>query len=122
MRPTYGSRLILHTCARTWREGSGCTCTASGLSPSPFTNRSEEHTSELQSPCNLVCRLLLEKSRPPTTFSGGSLSFISVPLSVASNATPGLRSLVVQRGTDFAYANGFLKAQTIVPDCNCDGL
>src|ERR1039457_4724926 len=24
-------------------------------------NRSEEHTSELQSPCNLVCRLLLEK-------------------------------------------------------------
>src|SRR5256885_8537990 len=26
-----------------------------------FSNRSEEHTSELQSPCNLVCRLLLEK-------------------------------------------------------------
>src|SRR5688500_19143092 len=26
-----------------------------------FTLRSEEHTSELQSPCNLVCRLLLEK-------------------------------------------------------------
>src|SRR5205807_4471749 len=25
------------------------------------SNRSEEHTSELQSPCNLVCRLLLEK-------------------------------------------------------------
>src|ERR1039457_3142829 len=42
---------------------------------SPAT-RSEEHTSELQSPCNLVCRLLLEKNknkneknhitRPPT--------------------------------------------------------
>src|SRR5256885_8883662 len=30
---------------------------------SPFTNRSEEHTSELQSPCNLVCRLLLEKKK-----------------------------------------------------------
>src|SRR5256885_10025632 len=30
--------------------------------------RSEEHTSELQSPCNLVCRLLLEKkkTRSPT--------------------------------------------------------
>src|ERR1039457_7468191 len=27
----------------------------------PSTYRSEEHTSELQSPCNLVCRLLLEK-------------------------------------------------------------
>src|SRR5256885_8044121 len=26
-----------------------------------FVLRSEEHTSELQSPCNLVCRLLLEK-------------------------------------------------------------
>src|SRR5688500_19656389 len=26
-------------------------------------DRSEEHTSELQSPCNLVCRLLLEKKR-----------------------------------------------------------
>src|SRR5256885_6919826 len=25
------------------------------------SHRSEEHTSELQSPCNLVCRLLLEK-------------------------------------------------------------
>src|SRR2546426_12473713 len=41
---------------------------------SPFTStvifrdrspaaRSEEHTSELQSPCNLVCRLLLEKKK-----------------------------------------------------------
>src|SRR2546426_8416359 len=27
------------------------------------TGRSEEHTSELQSPCNLVCRLLLEKKK-----------------------------------------------------------
>src|SRR5256885_15058048 len=27
--------------------------------------RSEEHTSELQSPCNLVCRLLLEKKKIP---------------------------------------------------------
>src|SRR3989454_3769166 len=30
------------------------------------TSRSEEHTSELQSPCNLVCRLLLEKKKPRT--------------------------------------------------------
>src|SRR5256885_12814174 len=29
----------------------------------PVTRRSEEHTSELQSPCNLVCRLLLEKKK-----------------------------------------------------------
>src|ERR1039457_5057643 len=34
----------------------------------PMIRRSEEHTSELQSPCNLVCRLLLEKKnddKPP---------------------------------------------------------
>src|SRR5256885_11622786 len=29
--------------------------------------RSEEHTSELQSPCNLVCRLLLEKKKKRRT-------------------------------------------------------
>src|SRR2546426_6203403 len=29
--------------------------------------RSEEHTSELQSPCNLVCRLLLEKKKKTTS-------------------------------------------------------
>src|SRR5256885_10396381 len=28
-----------------------------------LNTRSEEHTSELQSPCNLVCRLLLEKKK-----------------------------------------------------------
>src|SRR5256885_7850094 len=31
--------------------------------PSPRVRRSEEHTSELQLPCNLVCRLLLEKKK-----------------------------------------------------------
>src|SRR3989454_4570716 len=31
--------------------------------PTVFLIRSEEHTSELQSPCNLVCRLLLEKKK-----------------------------------------------------------
>src|ERR1039457_7446206 len=41
-------------------------------------HRSEEHTSELQSPCNIVCRLLLEKRptsltrlhRPPVCVAG----------------------------------------------------
>src|SRR2546426_2734990 len=32
----------------------------------PIYERSEEHTSELQSPCNLVCRLLLEKKKKKT--------------------------------------------------------
>src|SRR5256885_5921245 len=33
------------------------------------THRSEEHTSELQSPCNLVCRLLLEKKKNTSSTS-----------------------------------------------------
>src|SRR5256885_9459692 len=39
-------------CVRHWQTGS-------------THERSEEHTSELQSPCNLVCRLLLEKKKTP---------------------------------------------------------
>src|SRR5256885_10224021 len=35
----------------------------SGRSGRRSVPRSEEHTSELQSPCNLVCRLLLEKKK-----------------------------------------------------------
>src|SRR5688500_19599406 len=37
-----------------------------GKYPLTFPSRSEEHTSELQSPCNLVCRLLLEKKKKNT--------------------------------------------------------
>src|SRR5256885_5818474 len=59
-----------------WRYAGRCMLAASPyllLLPLAFTRlparqgqqeqvwRSEEHTSELQSPCNLVCRLLLEK-------------------------------------------------------------
>src|SRR5256885_13086553 len=40
--------------------------TTSPASP-PTAPRSEEHTSELQSPCNLVCRLLLEKKKKRVT-------------------------------------------------------
>src|SRR5256885_13259379 len=47
--------------------------------------RSEEHTSELQSPCNLVCRLLLEKKtalyiarRPPPDCPSGQSSQATV--------------------------------------------
>src|SRR2546426_8460938 len=36
---------------------------ASRASRTNSGRRSEEHTSELQSPCNLVCRLLLEKKK-----------------------------------------------------------
>src|SRR2546426_8171036 len=40
------------TCAIGWPPSAGMRA-----------SRSEEHTSELQSPCNLVCRLLLEKKK-----------------------------------------------------------
>src|SRR5256885_8439691 len=35
-------------------------------------SRSEEHTSELQSPCNLVCRLLLEKKKKNRKYNSTS--------------------------------------------------
>src|SRR2546426_4958598 len=40
-----------------------------------FAPRSEEHTSELQSPCNLVCRLLLEKKNQQATISNLHLPY-----------------------------------------------
>src|SRR5256885_2770664 len=46
--------------------------------------RSEEHTSELQSPCNLVCRLLLEKKKDyiitKPLHSSHTLTRVHVPL------------------------------------------
>src|ERR1039457_2633484 len=38
--------------------------------------RSEEHTSELQSPCNLVCRLLLEKKKNCSPITQSSMQCI----------------------------------------------
>src|SRR5256885_8275667 len=58
-----------------FRSGCGCCRPAPTARPSTRSTadrrassgavRSEEHTSELQSPCNLVCRLLLEKKKNP---------------------------------------------------------
>src|SRR5256885_11046555 len=38
------------------------------------SRRSEEHTSELQSPCNLVCRLLLEKKKQ-SNYNGDLIAY-----------------------------------------------
>src|SRR2546426_5179766 len=46
-----------------WRLRSRLRALESRLSAAETVPRSEEHTSELQSPCNLVCRLLLEKKK-----------------------------------------------------------
>src|SRR5256885_12015745 len=48
--------------------------------------RSEEHTSELQSPCNLVCRLLLEKKKNTNdTARLGYLNYVPRLMSLADN-------------------------------------
>src|SRR2546426_8566187 len=44
--------------------------------------RSEEHTSELQSPCNLVCRLLLEKKKKQIPHHSGCHDRHSLTVSV----------------------------------------
>src|SRR2546426_6124126 len=45
--------------AKRWAKGTAILFAVGAVSGT----RSEEHTSELQSPCNLVCRLLLEKKK-----------------------------------------------------------
>src|SRR5256885_11242729 len=45
-----------------WQSVAGSR-SSSPFRPLSWPRRSEEHTSELQSPCNLVCRLLLEKKK-----------------------------------------------------------
>src|SRR5688500_19757959 len=44
-----------------WRIAAARSC--SRTFSDTFSRRSEEHTSELQSPCNIVCRLQLEKKK-----------------------------------------------------------
>lgn len=65
-------------------------------------------------------------SMGPTTFLenriAGFIDTLVATVTVSSNATPGLRSFVVTRGTDFAYANGFVEITTPFPDYNFDSL
>src|SRR5256885_11043283 len=68
--------------------------------------RSEEHTSELQSPCNLVCRLLLEK--------------INMTLAVKANAVDVLlqqHSRAARMGQRFAYR---VRVRLLLWDCRDD--
>src|SRR5256885_3357945 len=70
----FRSRFALAPAAASDNHQSGwCVLCSSGLDSARLgfgdhirsvgDERSEEHTSELQSPCNLVCRLLLEKKK-----------------------------------------------------------
>src|SRR5437763_7047384 len=61
-----------HPCSRTNTEG------VPAETPSPW--RSEEHTSELQSPMYLVCRLLLEKKKTRKCFRISTTRQPAVPM------------------------------------------
>src|SRR5256885_6885980 len=55
--------------------------------------RSEEHTSELQSPCNLVCRLLLEKKknhRPTSTTPNTCTTYTLSTTNISDTPSPPL--------------------------------
>src|SRR5256885_5435106 len=59
--------LSLHDALPIWSRFQSCGSGGANIgwprNCDDFGPRSEEHTSELQSPCNLVCRLLLEKKK-----------------------------------------------------------
>src|SRR2546426_7486896 len=63
IRIAFISQLLGKAAARQRIGRPKSTVTASVHSRETIQGRSEEHTSELQSPCNLVCRLLLEKKK-----------------------------------------------------------
>src|SRR5256885_9831079 len=63
----------------------------------PARARSEEHTSELQSPCNLVCRLLLEKKKQQQ------------PYIRAANTTPGGCRVIHQPATSQSFDDLLLR-------------
>src|SRR5256885_2533657 len=59
------------------------------IATSNLMKRSEEHTSELQSPCNLVCRLLLEKKKMSSnSFRATSTYSITSPPPLPPPPTP----------------------------------
>src|SRR5438477_9371239 len=67
------------------RERNVCRCArASPRTSTPALRRSEEHTSELQSHVNLVCRLLLEKKKKKTAETNTPPSHITtLPLALS---------------------------------------
>src|SRR5256885_10093549 len=57
------SFILFRACVRSAQKPASRIASASWRNFNRTISRSEEHTSELQSPCNLVCRLLLEKKK-----------------------------------------------------------
>src|SRR5437867_8171794 len=74
-------------CDRAWLRYGICLGMAGSTRGAPgghrqLTQGSEEHTSELQSPYDLVCRLLLEKKKT----QDGSLSYKQTYITITANA------------------------------------
>src|ERR1039457_7596167 len=63
-------------------QGSPCAQRPALPRHGEIPQRSEEHTSELQSPCNLVCRLLLEKKQYKPR------SILTLPRNLTTHRTP----------------------------------
>src|SRR6266487_1484273 len=73
-RPPRSTPSPYTTLFRSWSPAARCAAAARPAAPRPGA-RSEEHTSELQSPVHLVCRLLLEKKKhSPATVHRGDRS------------------------------------------------
>src|SRR5207244_8035133 len=66
-RPPNPSTGLLREAGLAWGSATPSRSTAGCPRPIPTSSRSEEHTSELQSPDHLVCRLLLEKQKQKIT-------------------------------------------------------
>src|SRR2546426_6045067 len=66
----FGLRLAPDPSSAAFATSGGLTATNAAGPRSVRCGRSEEHTSELQSPCNIVCRLLLEKKKNILSTSG----------------------------------------------------
>src|ERR1039457_6020946 len=68
--------------------------TLSGDARATHVHRSEEHTSELQSPCNLVCRLLLEKTQRVFFLETGDIVADLPAAEVLQSQNPDVRTYV----------------------------
>src|SRR5256885_6376039 len=84
-RPPRSTLFPYTTLFRSWplRRLQAVSATVNSRMPRLLSVRSEEHTSELQSPCNIVCRLLLEKKLVYQHRHSVQYIFLQVSLSIA---------------------------------------
>src|SRR5256885_12031950 len=84
----------------------------------PEHERSEEHTSELQSPCNLVCRLLLEKKKINSTLV--AMFVITALVMPSLFLTPSTTELLPLREENIDNIYAASMSQTCIPNADSD--